>query len=597
MPAPLITLATTLLVVYVARAPIRAALISVLAVTYLIPATLLPPPVTNGNYSVQRLALVAFVFNLVRVARSGAVPNLIRPVTRLHLMLVAFTIVALACGVMLGDPRVPLSRSVHLWIFVVEQMVFFFAILAAIRAIGDVWWVARTTVVVVVLASGFAVVERMTGQSYARWFFAGLPEGQGGLPNAPLRTRGEQLRVRGAVDFALAYAWVIVMVIPLVAVVAAHARRRAASLALGLVALSIVFTATRSAYVALPAALVLLAVFARFDVRVVRVAAAAMAVGLVFVLATGSLTATFEAPQAAGSTQIREERFPVVLGLAAERPVTGLGYASLGAAGIGVTDSGYLLSYVELGIVGLVGLLLVLTTAIASVLPGLRAPPGRDRLLAAAALTGSLAAVAGGFFYDTFSVPASYRTVWLLAAIGVAVAERTDRYVVAPAISRLWRRAVIPAVGLAAGLLIARLGPEETSVRVRFLTMPVRSEVQDLRAQPFAGRALVRTACLIMEDRESRLPDTDVDCYDLRTGSGVGEARVSFPSGLPPQRRVRAVLAYANANVRAYRVYVRDVERRSVPTWARTGPWWTSGAAAGAAFLSPPLRLRRSRRP
>lgn len=580
---------------YLLRAPLRPALVGLLAVTFLVPSALRFPGSTSGYPSVHRLALAAFCANLLLKVRRGEISaDVFRP-TKLHAALVVYTAVSFVNGTVLGDIDVPVASSLFLWVFIVDQAVFFTFVLAAIRAIGDIRWVARAVAGIVAVFAAIAVSEHFTRKSYSAWFFHDLGEQRGSAGSFPLGTRGGDVRVHSAADFTLVYAGVASAMLPLVTAVAARARHRIALVVPALVAISIVWTYTRSSYLWLAILAVGLVVGSRLDRRIVGLVAVGAAAALFVVGSSSAFSRSFSTPEAEASSTSREERFPAVLRLTSERPYTGIGFAALSRrAGFQGTDASYLQTYTQVGLVGVLAFVSLLTMSILAVLPGLRAPPGLERTLAAAVVAGMAVGVATGASYNA---AAAFRPYWLLAAIGVALAERVPRRATPTRRSRL--RVLLPVAGLAAGLVLRAVAPAATSVAVEFETVNLYSNAVAGGPQGFLGTMLVNTACEIITATAAKDPRSEANCYNLRTEAGaeVGLGHLSIRAATRDHAldRARVTLRYTRRWVPGLRVHLLSIDPPARSTWARTAPLWSAAAGAWVALVVPPLRVRRRR--
>jgi hypothetical protein len=320
---------------------------------------------------------------------------------------------------------------------------------------------------------------------------------------------------------------------------------------------------------------------------------------LIVIVSSSAISRSFESRSAELSTGTRQERLPVVLRQAAERPFEGVGLASLSSrTGLRKrgTDSSFLQIYVQLGVIGSLGLLLLLMASIQAILPGLRYPTGLERTIAAAALSGMAVGVAAGASYGAFP---PFRPYWLLAAIGVAVAER------APAQSNVRRRRsrariLIPAAGVGAGLVLLAVVPTKASVAAQFETIGVyREALTTAGSQGFFGTLLVNTACDVIMTTAANDPASVTRCYNMRTEAnaqvGLGHVRIESPTLRQAQTRVRVTLAYAREWIPDLRVHLVEMKNHAVPTWARTAPLWGGVAGAWFAYVTPPMPVRRRR--
>lgn len=588
MPAFLLAILSIAVFLFLFFGPLRWALATLVGVSFLIPSALTLPYTASAFLTIHRLGLAVFAVGLVRRAFRGEVPqDALRP-TLVHVALVAWAGLAFVVGVLYGDRDVPVLVAVDSWLFVFDQFAFFTVVITAVRAIGDIPWVARVVGGIVVLAAGIAVAEHFTGSSYGRWFFANA-EAQTPPPGSfPLETRGTQVRVRAAADFALAYAWSAVIMFPLVLAVASSVRRRIAVVLPGVVLLSVVWSYSRSAYAGLGAVLFVVLVGSRFHRRI---AAFVVLGGLAALLTLGYqqvVRSTFDAPDTTGSTEVREERLPAVLDIPQARPYLGVGLAGLASRGIESTDASFLLTYAELGAIGLSAFALVIVIALRRVAPALRAPPGVERLVGVAALAGVLAGLIGAFAYDGFHV-GSARPFWLLGALGVAVAERVPAR--APLAFPRYRL-LLPLAGVLAGVWLFGWWTPRAAATFKFTALRTSDVVISQGDIDFVGRLMINSACTSMRIAALSHPDVTFNCYDLRTFAGLGQFRIEARDA----RTLEAVffsLSRAGSAVRGFYPYLVRIDHETVPTWVRTAPLGGGAAGLGLALLLPRIRLRR----
>ncbi len=582
---------------YLVRASIRVALLFLLAATFAFPGTVLLPGSFSGHTTVHRLALALFMLNVFRrVALRELPPSVFRP-TPITIALAGWVVLSFVVGVALADPEVSVGFSTFLWIFVIDYAIFFVFIVAAIRAIGDPWWFARAVAAVVVVSAGVAIYEHYAGISVARWLSRML-RGPGYLGVTPLAKRGGEFRVQAGFEFSLAYAWAATCLLPLVVAVAVRARRWILRLAPALVVLSVAWTYTRSAYVGVLAAGILVLLTSGFDRRVLGLVGAGAFLVAVFAIATPALDKTFRSEEQQGSTVIREERFPVVLSKAAESPVAGGGLSSIVGQGITTTDSSFLLSYAEMGVVGVAGLTFLLLATLCFVAPAIRAPPS-ERLLGGAAFSGIVLGITSGAFLDVFNVSGSARSFWLAAALGIVVGERAGLAWPRPGLARVARRLWIPVLGVVSGLILIAATQTTASTTLRFSTRSPRFEAIASAPADFIGSILLNTTCAIIDSRVAAA-GYESSCYDLRTGTGIGDVRIEAPTPAARDRITETVVTVVRRKLRTVRFFRLDLNDRVRATSVATAPLWLGIAGFAVAILTPPLppaRRRRSLRP
>jgi hypothetical protein len=562
------------------------------AVTFLTPQGLLVLPHASSYLSLHRFLLLLFVLNLVgRIRRREVDVDALR-VTPVQVALIAYAVVTFVIGVLYGNPSVPPTVSVYTWIFIVDQVLMFTIALAVIRHSNNPAWFARVLATVAVVAAAVAVGERFTHHSYTSFIYNQFGQA-GAAQNFPLETRESGERVRAAADFALSYAWVATMSIPLVIATFSRARRRLLAYVFpGIVTVSILWTYSRSAYVGVLVMLGLLLIASRFDEKIATVVAAGGLGAMAVLLLSATVGQTFTGGSAAGSNNTREQRLPVVLRDAAERPYIGVGIAAGGYLhGLSSTDSTYLGTYLDTGVVGLSLLIFVLTVALWSVLPALRAPPGIERILGAAALTGIVGSILAAAAYDEYSESAAYRLLWLLVALGIGISERVPQMKRQPRRHPLVR-AALPLAGVAAGLALFATVPRFGAVTFQFDAIGPGADAAIAFPPQFVSQTMINTGCSIIKTGARAYPRTRVSCYDLQLGSGAGEFRVQAPTRSEAMQQADALIARARSAVRTLTTYFKSSADNARPTWARTAPFWL-GFIGFVLALAPAMPGRR----
>ncbi|MGH2727399.1 MAG: hypothetical protein ACRDKS_10570, partial [Actinomycetota bacterium] len=295
---------------YLIRTSVRIALGFLLATTFLVPGTVLVPGSFSGYTNVHRLVLALFVLNIIRKIARREIPASVLKPTRVSVVLGLWVVLAFLIGIAMADSSFPVGASVFLWVFMLEYTVFFLFVLAAARAIGDPWWVARLVATVVVLAAGVAVYEHFSQRSVAR-SIAKLMRGGGYLGVPPLGRRGGNVRVQSGFEFSLAFGWAATVLLPLVLVVASRARNRLLRLTPAIVVVAIAWTYARSAYVGVAVAGLLLLASSRYDRRIAAYVLAGTIAALLFAVGTKAYERTFRSSEVQGSTLVREERLPL----------------------------------------------------------------------------------------------------------------------------------------------------------------------------------------------------------------------------------------------------------------------------------------------
>src|SRR5581483_8921140 len=153
---------------------------------------------------------------------------------------------------------------------------------------------------------------------------------------------------------------------------------------------------SRSALLGIVIGLAVLGIAGR-DRPTFALAFAALAIGAVVIYTVPSVAHHFSSTVDTGSISVRHQRVPMVLGAVAGRPWTGLGLTGLDLIGLQGADATYLLSYGEIGTVGLAALVALLVVGLWSSGRGLMSADREDRLSTAALLGGAVTIVASGF--------------------------------------------------------------------------------------------------------------------------------------------------------------------------------------------------------
>ena len=127
MPAAGVLVVTLVACVLAYRARLRVALVTLLAVQFLVPDTLLVPrQFTATSYlTVGRAVIVFFALGIVRRTVRGEMPgSSLRP-RRIHLMLGVFSVVAFVNGIALAAPTTDIAPALHIWMGTIDNLVFF----------------------------------------------------------------------------------------------------------------------------------------------------------------------------------------------------------------------------------------------------------------------------------------------------------------------------------------------------------------------------------------------------------------------------------------------------------------------------------------
>ncbi|HYD10053.1 MAG TPA: O-antigen ligase family protein [Acidimicrobiales bacterium] len=593
MPEPLVAATILCVAAILVGAPIRWALGVLVFATLLVPDSLVLPYAPSGYFNAQRIFLVAFLIRMLVGHWRREVPTDAFRVTPLHIALVAFAAVTYVVGVLLARFPVAPDDAFNSWLLVVDQVVFVVVVVAAIRTISDPLSVASALIGAIGVAAVIALWEHVSHDAYSVvvWF-RNLPD-QAGFPGArPIEVRGGDVRVRAAAGFSLSFAWIAGGLIPLALVVASW-RRRWWLLVAPVVGLAVLWTYSRSVLAGLAVGVVVLVVASRFEGRVTRIVlvlgvAAALLLGM-----SSMLGRTFDERAAEGSNTVREERLPVVLDLAADRPLVGAGHGAVRSQGFAGTDATYVSTYVELGVVGLISLMALLATALWVTLPALRSPLRRDRAVAAATVAGVVMAIMGAGAFDLFPSVHSSRPFWALVCLGLVLTEHTGTaWSLRLPSGRLF---VGAAAGLLAGFGALALAPRSDTATYRFQSLGVASDARADVPRDFIGRVRLLAACDAADAVGGRV-DADVYCGPVPNAIDLADLRIAIDS----DRGTRALDDAVDAIHGGIEAVVPDPELVSTgrfddarPAWASTAMMWMPIVTGGIAVGLPDRRRRR----
>lgn len=592
MPPLLLLLLGGLAIVVALRAPLRPATIVLLLGVVVVP-TALPLPVGPRWLALSRLILWAYVVGLaIRVRREEVPVGALRP-TRVHAAFVAFLVVGFVCGFSLMPAGTPRFESLLIWFTLVDQLAVLVAVLCAARMLG-VWWVARA---VGVLGAGLALIalgERHLGMNWNHFFFQGTV-GEFAAGSADLGERGDAIRVRGPSQFALEFGWVCAALVPFVAVVVSRARGLAVRAVPALLALAVVWTVSRSAIVGVVVGAALLILGSRGDRRVAALVLVGAAVAALVYVQAPSIQEPFDRASP-DSAESRVRRWVMVTTAVEDRPLVGLGFAGPRVRGVYGVDTSYVLFYATIGVIGLTAFVVLIVTTLLSVARGLRGPPAPERTLAAGVLSSLVVAVIGTAFFDSFQVAGASRLFWVLAAVGLALAERTAissassyRRVRATDVAV---RATLPLLGLAAGLVLTSVAPTHAAHRAVFDVMGAEARVRVDQDPEFIGRVLITTVCDLVAPYDA--PGVGVECWEPRQSSTIGELRIEGSEPADVRHAADDITARIEYALPGARVRPVAQLEEGTPTWASTAPVWGALTGLGAAALLP--RRRRGHR-
>ncbi len=576
------------------RGPLKASVAVLVASTFFIPGAILFPDAPAYLF-VLRLGLWAACAGLLVRAGTGEIPtSALRP-SRALIALALFVAVAYVVGVAGGAYPSQSERAFELWLLLVDQLLFLWAATVAVRVLGF-RFVAVTAVASVVGVACIAILERLTGGSYAHWWFR--HQRTFALAGQELERRGASSRVRASGEFALQFAWVLAFFMPLLAVFALRARRIVALAAPCVVALAIVLTVTRSVFAGLLAGGVCLILFARGDRRIIGgLAAAALAAGLLY-LAADSVRQPYQAadPESEG---VRTRRLSVLTEELARRPWTGLGLDGASQRGIDSTDSAMLATYAGIGVIGVAALVGALGAAGFTALAAGSIADATMAPLAGSVLGGLAAGGLGMFAFDSLSGPLASWNLWLLAALGVGLYEEAAAARAGPlrprSVKLSRRRLMLPAVGLVLGGAVAVVAPTHIAVQLRIFTLsPSYLTKTESGHADFVGRVLVQATCDATKSALDLTSSASLDCFDpLRSGPGAGTVRIEARSAAELAAAQATFTQVAKRVHPATRISIVTPPQRARSTWARTAPLTLPLLFGEAALLLPAVRFRR----
>jgi hypothetical protein len=572
-------------VVLVLTGPLLRRVSTLIAFTLLVPHVLVLPGTTRW-LPVDRVVLLAFIAGLLKMAWDGHIPTSAFRPTRVQAAFGIFLMVAFISGVTLNEAGVKVSASLFSLAGLVEQFLVLGGVLVAARVVGPrrvAWSLAGIVTALAVIA----LTERLFHYSYSRLWFEHLSQVTA-IQARELEVRGTAVRVRGAAQFALEFGWVCAMVLPLVTVWAVRARRWLwALIAPAAIGFAAILSVSRSPMLGIALGIVAILVGTRFDRRLTVLLIAGALAGGLFFLNSPQLRNSLASAQKTDSVASRDRRRIALAEDVSHHPYTGLGLAATSSAGLESTDNGYLLVYASLGVPGLLTLSVALATALAVTLSPVFRRRAEDPALPVALAAGILAGILAGGAYDLFTTPLSSNLLWILAALGTAVAELGRL----PSRSRVRpeRLVIFPLVGAGVGLLVWALAPTHTADRFRFDAIPTPQLINTQGSEQLVGRILINTDCGVIKRRIASVADTTVKCQDLKSGPGSGEVRIEGRTKAEVSRAVSAV-----ARIGAQHSIGGSVTGK--PTFARTAPVWGAAAGLEAALLFPPLGVLDPRR-
>jgi hypothetical protein len=580
---------------YAMVAPLRRALVCLLAITVLVPAPMLVANPLSTYLTVHRLVLAAVGLNLLaRAAQGQTRPGSARP-TAVHLPLLALAAVAMVNGVALAPATQSFPAEMHLASVIIDQGAFFVIVLALLRVVDDDWFAVRAIAGVLGVSCLVALGEHVTSHSWGHFL---LSSSHGSLDaGRPLQRRGQHLRVRAGAEFALQFAWMTAALSPFLLLATSRRIRHWRTMSLlagGAASLAIIWSYSRTALPGLVIAIVTMWLLSGFERRIGTLLVAGLLAGAAVVALSPGITGQFSRQADQGSITARTDRLPVLLGHAAQHPVTGLGGDGTTSVGFPTADSSYLYLYVDYGATGEAVFVVLLLTGLVCAARGLKSRRRDTRLLAAAAVASAVASIVSALALDSFTLGASGRIFWLAVAMGVAVAERD----LGPA--RLRLRPTVARVGavvlaLAGGLAIAAAAPSSRVATFGVETLPSRASAPLASSVPssVATDALTASACELTHRSRPDLPRVKVVCRPVAQ-SDIATMRIEAPTA---SRLDAAVVLLSDRLAAALPGSRFDLIERATsrPTATSTAPWWLLIAAL-AVVLSVPSRGAGPRR-
>lgn len=561
----------------------------------LIPSTLVAPHVLTSYATVNHVLIGAAAVRLAVMAKQGGHSRLFTA-TPLHLALALLVVAWVADGLAFappsGIPTVALQRLLNL-AFVAG---FFVITLALCRLIDNPRFVVRTIIVTFMISAVISLLEHLTKVSYGEHVFTLAHEAGSTTASHVLETRAGHVRVRASAEFALAYAWLAIMVLPFLTTSALRMRRWliTGTPLLLIVLAAIYWTYARSAAAAVPVVFVLLAITLLKRREILLAATGVLAsAGLFFF--DSAIRHHLSLQTDVGSVGVRFQRLPPILDAVSHHAYLGLGIGGLQTIGIPTTDNFYLYSYGDTGAVGAAILLVVCITALLQAGRGLRVQDAYRRVVCAACFIGVIAFLVSGLLEDALLLSQPAELVMLLMALGTATMEPELGTALMPKWS--FRRVVFfGAIGSLAGLAAMLIAPVTVSQQRLFSTVSPLRNIGQYDAVT-VGRLLIATVCQTAHDIEPSLPHTHISCLDDYGAAGVGTIRISSRS------EADTLHAYDQLTATLRQVsYLTsfDTQETGPPVSSRSTLWRTapaSGAALGVAigFVVPlPLRRRRA---
>ncbi|HVV75165.1 MAG TPA: O-antigen ligase family protein [Mycobacteriales bacterium] len=561
----------------------------------LIPSTLVAPHMLTSYATVNHILIGAAAVRLAVMAKQGGRSRLFTA-TPLHLGLALLVVAWVADGLAFappsGIPTVALQRLINL-AFVA---LFFIVTLALCRLIDNPRFVVRAILITFTISAVLALLEHLTKQSIGEHWFNLAGEAGSTTASHVLETRAGHVRVRSSAEFALAYAWLAIMVLPLLT---ASVLRMRSWLIRGLPLLAIMFAAiywtyARSAAGAIPVVFVLLAVLL-LERRAILLASTGILVSAGLFFFDSAIRHHLSLKTDVGSVGVRFQRLPPILDAVSHHAYLGLGIGGLQTIGVPTTDNFYLYSYGDTGAIGAAILVVMCVTAVAQAARGLQVKDSYDRMVVVGATIGFVAFLVSGVVEDALLLSQPAELAMLLLALATATQERELGTSLMPRWS-LRRIVFFGAIGSVAGVFAMLLAPVTVSQQRIFSTVsPLRNTGQYDAVT--SGRLLIATVCKVASDMQPSMPGVHISCLDDYGAAGVGTMRISSPSAKQTLHAYDQLTATFQRT--SYLAYFAT-QATAPPISSRATLWRTapaSGAALAAAigFVAPlPLRRRRN---
>jgi hypothetical protein len=565
------------------------------ASTMLIPSTLVAPHVLTSYATVNHVLIGAAAVRLATMAKQGGWNRLFRA-TPLHLALALLVVTWTANGLAFappgGIPTVGLQRMINL-AFVA---LFYIVMLAMFRWVDNPRYVVKTLLVTFGISAVIAVLEHFTKQSFGEHIFNLAKEAGSTTAAHVLESRDGHLRVRSSAEFALAYGWLAVMLLPFITVYLLRAKRLL-TMSIPLMALTlsaIYWTYARSAAAAVPVVFILLAILL-MERRAVLLAASTVLVAFGLYVFDASIRHHLSLHTDQGSVGVRFQRLPPILGAVAHHAYLGLGIGGLQSIGVPTTDNFYLYAYGDTGAVGAAILLVVCITALVQSCRGIRLVDLTRRTIVIGCMLGFVAFLASGLVDDALLLSQPAEIAMLLLALATATAEPELGVAQMPRWS--FRRIVFcGGIGALAGLVALLAAPVSVSQQRQFSTVTPQRNTGPYDAVT-SGQLLIATVCDVASHLQASM-DVNISCLDDYSAAGVGTMRISSASAgktLAAYDTLTATLRQVSY-LDAFETLPTGPPVKSRSTFWRTAP--ASGGSVGAAIgFVAPLPFRRRRRP